>query len=93
MVAPGELLAANFSLAPRFAVCNLADMMTLSAYLATTGETQADFAARIGIKPPHMSLILSGARRPGIVVASAIERETGGQVPASSWGSIVQEIS
>lgn len=74
-------------------MCNLAGMMTLSAYLASTGETQADFAARIGIKPPHMSLILSGARRPSIDVASAIERETGGKIPASSWGSIGQEIS
>jgi transcriptional regulator with XRE-family HTH domain len=87
------LLAANFPLAPKFAVCNLSGMMTLSTYLASTGETQAAFAERIGIKPPHMSLILSGARLPSIIVAGRIERETGGKVPASSWVSSEREAS
>lgn len=69
----------------RFAVCNLSRMMTLATYLASTGTKQAELAERLGIKPAHMSLIVSGDRRPSLDIAVGIERETGGKVPAASW--------
>jgi DNA-binding transcriptional regulator YdaS (Cro superfamily) len=68
-------------------------MMTLSTYLAATGTKQVDLAARLGIKPAHMSLIVNGDRRPSLDIAVGIERETGGQVPASSWVSSEREAS
>lgn len=44
---------------------------------------QKDFAAKINVTDGYLSQILSGARRPGMDIAEAIEAETG--VPMVSW--------
>jgi antitoxin component HigA of HigAB toxin-antitoxin module len=34
----------------------------IRAYLTRTGQSQADFAASVGTKPSHLSMILAGKR-------------------------------
>ncbi len=60
-------------------------MNTLSQYLADHGVTQSEFAERVGVKQPTISRLLKPRGRPGVDLAIAIERETGGKVPALSW--------
>jgi hypothetical protein len=49
-------------------------------------ETQAHIAARFGVSQAYLSLLVSGDRTVRLLhIANAIERETGGAVPASSW--------
>jgi transcriptional regulator with XRE-family HTH domain len=49
--------------------------------------TQSDLADRLGISQEFVSQIETGAgdRRPGLKLAVAIEKATGGDVPASLW--------
>jgi transcriptional regulator with XRE-family HTH domain len=60
-------------------------MSKLHTYLAETGTTQSDLAGRVGVSKGYMSEIVGGQKRPGLDVAFAIERETGGMVPAACW--------
>ena len=60
---------------------------SLRAYLAATRTTQKVLAARVGITQAHLSQILSGARRPSVGVALAIEDATGVSVRALVRGA------
>ncbi|MCK9544916.1 MAG: helix-turn-helix transcriptional regulator [Novosphingobium sp.] len=60
-------------------------MMTLSEYLAAEGIPQEKFAERIRVRQATVSRLASNAMRPSLELAAAIERETGGAVPATSW--------
>jgi len=57
----------------------------LAEFISKSGKSRAAFAEKIGISRSYLSEILSGKRRPGLVLAVSIERETCGAVPASSW--------
>jgi transcriptional regulator with XRE-family HTH domain len=57
----------------------------LARYLKANGESQRAFERRLGLQSGMLSGYLSGKRRPGLDTAAAIERETGGAVPAVSW--------
>ena len=58
----------------------------LAKYVTASPETQAQIAARFGVSQAYLSLLVSGARTVRLLhIANAIERETGGAVPASSW--------
>jgi DNA-binding transcriptional regulator YdaS (Cro superfamily) len=52
---------------------------------ALASTTQTAFAAKSGVPQSQLSLYASGKRRPGYDNRVAIERATGGKVPASSW--------
>jgi transcriptional regulator with XRE-family HTH domain len=52
-------------------------METLSAYIKRQAITQSDLADKLGISPTTISLILSGARQPGIALTKKIESVTG----------------
>lgn len=60
----------------------------LAEYLRETATPQGDFAAQCGIDQPMVSMYLSGKRRPGLDAAFAIERASGGRVPAAYWASL-----
>lgn len=60
-------------------------MMTLSEYIAEKKIKQRAFAVTIGVDPSIVSRLTAGAMRPSLELAFAIERETAGAVPASSW--------
>lgn len=57
----------------------------LGAYLAKHGIEQHEFARSSGLPAPLISMWLSGKRSPGLDSAFAIERATGGEVPATAW--------
>jgi transcriptional regulator with XRE-family HTH domain len=57
----------------------------LARYLADKGVTQADLCRLSGIQPPMISEYVNGNRRPGLDAAFAIEKATGGEVPARYW--------
>ena len=60
-------------------------MSKLRTYLDINSIRQADFAARIGVSQGTISRLASGHGVPSLLLAIGIERETGGEVPASSW--------
>jgi DNA-binding XRE family transcriptional regulator len=60
-------------------------MNRLAAYLAQTSESQTAFASRIGSTQATVSRLCTDAMRPSLSLASRIERETGGVVPATGW--------
>ena len=60
-------------------------MTKLTTYLSETSTSQAKLSEALGISRSHMSLLVSGERKPGLDLAVAIERATDGAVPASSW--------
>jgi len=62
-------------------------MSKIAAYLSEHGITQREFAASVCASPSYLSEIISGAKRPGMDLAFAIERATNGAVPMSSWVS------
>ena len=66
-------------------MCNMRSMTTLTAYLEAANITQSDIARTVGIDRSVMSRIVNGTVTPSLRVAVAIERATGGAVPASSW--------
>jgi hypothetical protein len=47
--------------------------------------TVAEFARRVGADRQRIYRCAKGERRPGLDLAIAIERESGGKVPISSW--------
>jgi transcriptional regulator with XRE-family HTH domain len=60
-------------------------MMNLSAYLKANGETQKQFADRIGKTQGFVSRLCSEHPRLRLETAVAIEEATGGAVPVLSW--------
>ena len=62
--------------------------MTLAEYLEQNGDlTQSDLAQAARVSPVLVSMYVNGKRRPGIAIALAIERATGGAVPHTVWVS------
>ena len=59
--------------------------MTLQQYIDAHDMTGRAFALAIGTSEATVSRLLNGKMRPGLELAAAIERETGGNVPAVSW--------
>lgn len=61
-------------------------MTLLKQYIEGHPEiTQAELARRIGHDRSNFNRIVNGSAKPTLDVAVAIERETAGAVPASSW--------
>lgn len=60
-------------------------MNPLRTYLAAEGVTQVRFAEMIGVQQSMVSRLLKGKARPSLETAVAIERATGGAVPAATW--------
>ena len=60
-------------------------MNALDTYLRETGRKAGDLARAAGISDQHLSKLRHGRIRPSLSVAFAIERATGGAVPASVW--------
>ena len=54
--------------------------MTINEHLAAKGIKAADFAEAAGISASHLSLIMARKRKPSPIVASRIERASGGDV-------------
>jgi transcriptional regulator with XRE-family HTH domain len=54
-------------------------------FIRRSGQTRTQWADRLGISRSYLSDILNGNKMPGLVLAAAIERETGGMVMAASW--------
>lgn len=65
-------------------------MSTLSDYLKTNQILQQDFARRIGATQATVSRLAKHLIMPSLTLAVAIERETNGEVPASSWVTITE---
>lgn len=57
----------------------------LAAYLAKRKISPQTFAASVGAHRSQIYRALNGDRRPGLDLASAIEKATGGAVPATAW--------
>ena len=60
--------------------------MTLDQWISSKGLTRRGVAADLGVSPACVTRWCSGERRPGPGHALAIERLTGGFVPAKGWG-------
>ena len=60
-----------------FLFVNIRVMQALSLYIQKEAITQASLAAQLGISPSTLSLILSGARQPGVALTKKIEAITG----------------
>jgi transcriptional regulator with XRE-family HTH domain len=60
-------------------------MNDLKTYLVDRRLRQADFAERLGITQATVSRLAAKTALPSLELAFAIERETGGAVPAASW--------
>lgn len=50
-----------------------------------SGQSRTEWATRLGISRPFLSLLEAGKRQPSLELAVRIERTTDGKVPASSW--------
>lgn len=61
----------------------------LARYIAETGQTQRDFAAKLGVRDATVSAWVNG-KRPSFDLAIAIERETNGNVPVTCWGDAAE---
>lgn len=57
----------------------------LDAYLARKKLSYAAFASSVGADRARIARIACSYRKPGLELALAIEKETGGEVPASYW--------
>lgn len=60
-------------------------MEQLETYLTQNGLKQSQFAELVSLHPSVVSRFIKGEARPSLETAFAIERATGGAVPASSW--------
>jgi len=60
-------------------------MKNLLEYRKAFGLTQRELADDVGVDQSVISRFERGQARPRLSVAVAIERATGGEVPASSW--------
>lgn len=63
-------------------------MTKLASYLDRADIRQADFAARVGASQGAISRLSQGKYAPSMKLAVAIERETNGEVPVSSWAEV-----
>lgn len=68
-------------------MCERRRMEQLQNYLVRKGVRPSELAKEVGTSRGYMHDIINRRRRPGLRVAAAIERATGGAVPASSWAS------
>jgi transcriptional regulator with XRE-family HTH domain len=59
----------------------------LADHLEQEGITHAEFARRLGVTDSAVWRWAHGERSPGLKLAFAIEKETGGKVSAVSWFS------
>ena len=68
-------------------------MEALRTYLL--GKRKGEFARKVGISPAYLSQILSkkNQKRPSFQLMVEIDRQTGGEVPVSSWVSDCQASS
>ena len=57
----------------------------LASYLSDARVSQAEFSRLSEIAPPLISEYVNDNRRPGLDHAFAIERASGGMVPARYW--------
>ena len=57
----------------------------LRRWLETRGWTVADLSRATGLDDGHLSRIVSGSRRAGLLAAHKISEATGGKVPVPSW--------
>ena len=57
----------------------------LNEIIHASGQTQAAWAARIGVSAAYLSALLAGQKTPSLAVAARIEDITDGRVPAASW--------
>lgn len=60
-------------------------MSDLRTFLLETGETQADFAERIGASQGTVSKLCKGLIYPSLPMAVRIQKATGGKVSVDSW--------
>lgn len=60
---------------------------TLREYLDRTDTTQEALAERLHVSQAHLSMILSGQRKPSVDLALLIEEQTGVSVRALVTGS------
>jgi DNA-binding transcriptional regulator YdaS (Cro superfamily) len=60
-------------------------MTQLQSYIAEACLKQSALADTLGISRGYMSELVSGSKTPSLEIAVAIERATGGAVPAASW--------
>lgn len=59
----------------------------LTAYIAASGATQADFAKRIGRTQAYVSRLCASDASPSLTTALRIERATNGAVPVATWAN------
>lgn len=57
----------------------------LGAFIKERDLSLSGFAAQVETHSAHLGRLISGERSPGLELALAIEKVTGGAVPASSW--------
>lgn len=59
--------------------------MTITEYMESEGLTQREAARQLGLDEGQFSRYVNGRQRPGIPMAVAIEKATGGKVDVASW--------
>ena len=59
----------------------------LARYLAETGQTDTQFAVRLGVDRSYIHRLRTGSQTPSLAMAHRIQALTGGSVPATadSW--------
>jgi DNA-binding XRE family transcriptional regulator len=62
-----------------------ARMKLLRDYLETSGKTQAQLGAEVGVGQAAISKLCTGRIKPSGIVAYRIEQATGGAVPVRAW--------
>lgn len=65
----------------------------LATYLDSSGRSCVEFAEAVGAHRSQIYRCAAGERGPGRKLATRIETETGGAVPASSWDQPVKPKS
>lgn len=60
-------------------------MRDLKTYLSETGETQAEFAGRIGVSQGTVSKLCKGLISPSLTLALKIDTATDGEVSVKAW--------
>ena len=60
-------------------------MNPLVRYLDDTGQSQTQFAARLGFPLSNVNGWFKGHRRPSLEAALRMEKATGGAIPAGAW--------
>lgn len=68
-----------------FALCKLAHMEQLRAYLEANNIRRSAFAESVGVSKGYVTELLNGSKTPGLQLAVKIDAETCGAVPPGSW--------